>query len=463
MAKLKKKLGKPQEGIPPVEEIDSESASPFAALIDISEASTADTNDNVKDVFVIPEATPSVPDSLALIQPGTMEIRVRDSESGQFNTCYRWQGPAIEAYIPIWGDWTGSGAAALGLYHPASGYFNLFSGLDCGHLLFRLSLGNTGKEWQPLAGDWDGDGKDGVGLYNIETGKFLVCNKLGNGHADVEIRFKNEHHRSGDLAISGDWNGDGLDEVAVYNPNHGEFTLFDSLSPGCKFSIHPAHNAGPDWTPVTGDWRGIGFDSIGLYDNEAGIFYLLNAADDQDPEIIIPVNKETGYWRPLSLKGFSSLKEADEQQTLPAEVGDAKGESAWVGKINGLIKVKKYREALNQADQALKANPMSSQLSQVRGKAASKLKLYDLAEISIQNALSKNPDDIEAIIELGGLAEVQEKWDKALLYWDLSLPKIKERKHMFDVLSAKAHTLIELKSYDQADKIYQGMKTVFSF
>jgi len=385
-----------------------------------------------------------------------------DAVSGEFNTVYRWQGPAIEEYIPIWGDWIGTGHTTLGLYHSASGYFNLFSGLDCSQLIFRLTLGSAGKEWQPLGGDWDGDGKDGVGLYNIETGTFLICNALDNPHAIVENSFKNEHHRSGDVAISGDWNGDGLDEVGVYNPKHGEFTLFDSLSPGCKFSIHPAHNVGPDWTPVTGDWRGIGFDSIGLYDNEAGIFYLLNAADDQDPEIIIPVNKEIGYWRPLSLKGFTALKEADEQQTLPAETGDANGESAWVGKINGLIKVKKYREALNQADKALQVNPRSSQLSQVRGKAASKLKLYDLAEISLQNSLLKDAEDIETLIELGGLTEAQEKWDKALLYWDLSLPIAKERKQKFDVLSAKAYALIELKSYDQADKIYQGLKKQFS-
>jgi len=463
LTRLKERFNKSQEEPAPVEELDSEhESSPFAALIETPEETSPEFNDNVKDVFVITDAAPSEPDTLGIINPATMEIRVRDAVSGEFNTVYRWQGPAIEEYIPIWGDWSGTGVTSFGLFHPVSGYFNLFSGLDCSGLLYRITLDRKGHEWRPIAGDWDGDGRDGVGLYNIEDGSFIFCNQLDNALAIVETRFKNENHRIGDVAISGDWNGDGLDEVGVYNAIQGEFTLFESLEAGCKFSVYPAHNVNPEWSPLSGDWRGIGFDSIGLYDNESGAFYLLNAADDQEPEIVIPVKKDTGYWKPFSLKGFTAPTTVNDPQALPADTRDSAGESVLVSRINGLIKAKKYKEAMSEAEWAFEANPASKILSQVRGKAAFKLKVYDLAEISLQNALSKDADDIETLIDLGGLAEAQEKWDKALLYWDLSLPKAKDRKQKYDLLSAQGRALGQLGSYGEAEKLYQGLKKQFS-
>jgi endoglucanase len=463
LTRLKKSFNKSQEEPASIEAVEVVyEPSPFAALIETPEEITPDINANVKDVFVITDATPSEPDTLGIINTDTMEIRVRDAVSGEFNTVYRWQGPAIEEYIPIWGDWAGSGITSLGLYHPGSGHFNLFSGLDCSDLLYRLTLDQKGHEWRPIARDWDGDGSDGIGLYHPETGTFLLCNQLDNPQAIVETHFKNENHRSGDVAISGDWNGDGLDEVGVYNAIHGEFTLFESLEPGCKSSVYPAHKVKPEWSPLTGDWRGIGFDSIGLYDNEGGVFYLLNAADDQDPEIVLPVNTANGNWRPLALKGFTAPATGNDSQALPTEPVDGREEASVVEKVNGLIKAKKHAEALNAVDQALQVNRDSGQLLLIRGKLVSRLKRYDLAEISFQNALSKNVDSIEALIELGGLAEAQSKWDKALLYWDLCIPKTKQRKQKFGLLTAKGDALCKLGSYDKAEKVYQVLIKNFS-
>jgi len=463
LTRLKERFNKSQEEPASVEAVDSEhESSPFAALIEPPEEAAPDFNANVKDVFVITDAAPSEPDTLGIINPGAMEIRVRDAASGEFNTLYRWQGPAIEEYIPIWGDWAGAGVTSLGLYHPGSGYFNLFSGLDCSNLLYRLTLDKKGYEWRPIAGDWDGDGSDGIGLYHIEEGSFLFCNQLDNALAVVETRFKNENHRGGDVAISGDWNGDGLDEVGVYNAIHGEFTLFESLEAGCKFSVYPAHNVKQEWSPLSGDWRGIGFDSIGLYDNEGGVFYLLNTADDQEPEIVLPVDKANGNWSPLSLKGFTAPATAKESQALPAEPMDVREEASLVEKINGLIKAKNYMEALNEVDEALQVNQTSGQLLFIRGKLASRLKRYDLAEISFQDALAKNADNIEALIELGGLGEAQSKWDKALLYWDLCIPKAKQRKQKFDLLTAKGDALCKLGAYDKAEKVFQVLIKNFS-
>ncbi|MBM4146910.1 MAG: tetratricopeptide repeat protein, partial [Nitrospira sp.] len=141
---------------------------------------------------------------------------------------------------------------------------------------------------------------------------------------------------------------------------------------------------------------------------------------------------------------------------------DAREEASLVEKINGLIKAKNYMEALNEVDEALQVNQTSRQLLFIRGKLASRLKRYDLAEISFQDALAKNADNIEALIELGGLAEAQSKWDKALHYWNVCIPKTKNPKQKIDALTAKGEALSQLGDFDEAEKTYKRLKMRFS-
>ena len=443
------------------EAVDHSHDSPFASLIETSGETTPDLNANVKDVFVIADASPSEPDTIGIVDPNSMRIRVRDPQSGELSACYQWQGPAIEEYIPIWGDWVGDGVKAFGLYHPSSGYYNLFSGLDCNELLYRVSLGKSGSEWHPLTGDWNGDGKDGIGLYHAESGTFLLSNRLEDTHAPVEYSFVNENHRSGDIGLSGDWNGDGTDELGVYNPSSGVFILFDDLTSGHRFDEHTAHNVSPDWIPLSGDWRGIGMDSIGLYDKEGSVFYLMNPADDRDPEIVVPINKEPGGWIPFSLNNYKSaagnLQEGE--RTTVAENSDV--DEALFHELKVLNGKSDFSKALEGCNQALKRNPRCTPLLAIMGKSAFQLKLYDLAEISFQSILQRDANNIESIIGLGKLAEKQRKWDKALVCWDRCLPKLKDRNTKFNALVAKGKALLNLGSYDKTEKVYLSLAKNF--
>ena len=54
-------------------------------------------------------------------------------------------------------------------------------------------------------GDWDGDGVYTVGLYNPDTGGFLLKNTNSTGVADVQLIFG--PGGLGWIPMAGDWDG----------------------------------------------------------------------------------------------------------------------------------------------------------------------------------------------------------------------------------------------------------------
>ena len=130
---------------------------------------------------------------------------------------------------------------------------------------------------RPLSGDWNGNGMDTIGLYDPVNGVFFLRNSNDSGVADVTFRYgpKGAALRP----MTGDWNGNGVDTIGLYDPVHGVFFLRDSNDSGVAdltFRYGPKAAA---LRPVTGDWNGSGVDTIGLYDPVAGVFFLRNSND----------------------------------------------------------------------------------------------------------------------------------------------------------------------------------------
>ena len=74
-----------------------------------------------------------------------------------------------------------------------------------------FSYGGSGDV--PISGDWNGDGQTQIGFYNNGV---WTLDMNGNGKidsGDVEIR---DFGGANSIPIVGDWDGDGIDEIAVY-------------------------------------------------------------------------------------------------------------------------------------------------------------------------------------------------------------------------------------------------------
>ena len=88
---------------------------------------------------------------------------------------------------------------------------------------------------------------------------------------------------SGDIPITGDWNGDSYDTLGVvrYNTTTGHFDWWQSdakLTTLANNSYAPVSNVistygDPGDTPIVGDWDGVGGDSIGVIGPSGGLNY----------------------------------------------------------------------------------------------------------------------------------------------------------------------------------------------
>lgn len=193
-------------------------------------------------------------------------------------------GPADSGWLPLTGDFNADGVDTVGVYDPQAAGFHLknvnANGPENRGADVILKFGPAGNfGWTPLAGDWDGDGVDTLGLYDPSVGGFHLKNSLTQGGgADLVFCFGPGGNR-GWTPIIGDWDGDGVDTIGLYDTHTATFTLRASNSPlsddlaATPFAFGPA-DAG--WLPIAGDFNGSGYDTIGLYAPSTGGFYLKN-------------------------------------------------------------------------------------------------------------------------------------------------------------------------------------------
>jgi uncharacterized repeat protein (TIGR03803 family) len=131
-----------------------------------------------------------------------------------------------------------------------------------------------------VVGDWDGDGIDTVGIYRGNT--FYLRNSNTAGNADLVIEFGTP----GDLPIAGDWDGDGIDTIGVYRPGDAAWFLKNSNTGGAP---DLAFTYGlTDETPVVGDWNADGIDTVGIFRASDRQWYLHNTNASGDAELVFP-------------------------------------------------------------------------------------------------------------------------------------------------------------------------------
>ncbi|HEY3028278.1 MAG TPA: SBBP repeat-containing protein [Pyrinomonadaceae bacterium] len=169
----------------------------------------------------------------------------------------------------------------IGIYVPAAGVFGLRNSNTPGSSdIGVLPFAGVAPVDQPLAGDWNGDGIDDVGIFR--DGTFLlrqpvtvvtVINGVPVSQTVITV-ISIPFGDAGDIAVVGDWNGDGIDEPGVFKPSTARWTLpfHDPDNPGSTITNFPFGQAGD--IPLAGDWDGDGKDGVGVF--RVSTFLLTN-------------------------------------------------------------------------------------------------------------------------------------------------------------------------------------------
>ncbi len=205
----------------------------------------------------------------------------------------------IRGGTPIAGDFNGDGKSEVGVFKDGRWFIDLNDNgvWDKGDLWARL--GHKGD--LPVTGDWDGDGKTDIGIYgpawpgdpraiahepglpdpdNENTGaqknipreprqstlgdRRMRLTSGGRPRADL-IDHVFLYGAQGDRPLVGDWNGDGVDTIAVFRDGvwHRDTDGDGKLS---KADTHTHFGKSGD-IPVVGDFNGDGIDELGVYRN----------------------------------------------------------------------------------------------------------------------------------------------------------------------------------------------------
>jgi len=164
----------------------------------------------------------------------------------------------------------------IGIFRPSTHKFILdFNGngiWEGAEIDREYDFGTTGDI--PITGDWDGNGNGitEVGVFRPSTHMFYLRNA---GYPSVPATTIN-WGISTDLPVAGDWDGNGMTEVGVFRPSTHSFYLRNAGYPSVPPTVI---NWGSSTDlPVTGDWDGgNGMTEVGVFRPSTHTFYLRNA------------------------------------------------------------------------------------------------------------------------------------------------------------------------------------------
>jgi CubicO group peptidase (beta-lactamase class C family) len=192
--------------------------------------------------------------------------------------------------LPFSGDWDNDGLDTIGIFDMATQEFLIAAQNDSdeygGNRLHSIWITDApaaeatqdkvtlfpGTQY-PVAGDWNGDGTDGVGIYNQSTNTFYLRNDLSSGPADYIFALSPENgFPVGGWPVAGDWDGDGYDEVGVFDLS--AVYLHSALSDGTlSYSRRAVGQL------VAGDFDGDGVDTIANFDAQTNQFSFNHSHD----------------------------------------------------------------------------------------------------------------------------------------------------------------------------------------
>lgn len=209
-------------------------------------------------------------------------------------------------WIPLVGDWNGTGKDTVGLYDPAHGQFHLYGSNNSPPSSSNdFGFANIPSNFVPLAGHWSGPGMDTIGLYDPVNAHFYLADK---NSANLQLTDVNSFGfeglvPSGWIPLVGDWTGSGKDTIGLYDPADGLFILADANTNNLQ-QLHVNTFAFPgvpsDWRPVVGDWSGDGSDKVGLYDPTDATFFLVGSNSAAPSSVMIfGFGQGISSWLPL--------------------------------------------------------------------------------------------------------------------------------------------------------------------
>ncbi|GAB7046798.1 glycoside hydrolase family 9 protein [Catenuloplanes indicus] len=158
----------------------------------------------------------------------------------------------------------------IAVFRPAEPRVYFRNSLSTGVADVRVGFNIAGDV--ALVGDWDGDGVDGVGIWRPSTRRVGLSNTIVK---PVTVHdFVASYAAASDVPLVGDWDGDGIDTVATWRPGDQTVRIRNDHQAGAAQQSVKIGAVGD--TILVGDWDGDGKDSLGYHRAAERRFWLRN-------------------------------------------------------------------------------------------------------------------------------------------------------------------------------------------
>ncbi len=179
----------------------------------------------------------------------------------------------------VYGDWDGSGATKIGIFNNGTWYLDYNNDgvwTAANDRMYSFGVGLAGAV--PVTGDWNGSGTTKIGVFDPSTGSWYL-DVNGNGAWDgtpTDATYVCGVGVAGAIPVTGDWTGNGVSRIGIFA---GGMWYLDVNGNGAwdgtptdatyTFGVGLAGAI-----PVTGDWTGDGITKVGVFDSSTGLWYV---------------------------------------------------------------------------------------------------------------------------------------------------------------------------------------------